>query len=333
VEPHVELSLSQTLETIKTVARMAGSLCQEIQTELVNPAEKDGREPVTIADYASQALICHALSENFPDDAVISEERSEEFMLLLSDQQRSLVQRFVTDALGGYVFEDDICAWLDYGKQKTASRTWVIDPIDGTKGFLGNRHYCVAIGLLLDGDPLMGVLASPGFYSDVESPPADLGALTYALRGHGAYREGLYSGEPHAIHVSGEHDAQRAILLTSYEPTHLNLSFIDRVVRALGRDADSPERRLDSQDKHAMLAAGMGDIYLRLAAEPAWREKLWDHTAGYMVVTEAGGRVTDIHGEPLDFTTGPRFNANYGVLMTNGHLHDELLDAIALSGF
>ena len=75
---------------------------------------------MTIADYASQAVIGNALAENFPDDAVLSEERSEEFMLLLNDQQRALVQRFVTDALGGYVFEEQICAWLDFGKQKTA---------------------------------------------------------------------------------------------------------------------------------------------------------------------------------------------------------------------
>ena len=77
----------------------------------------------------------------------------------------------------------------------------------------------------------------------------------------------------------------------------------------------------------------MGDVYLRRVPDPAFREKLWDHTAGYVIVTEAGGRVTDIHGRPLDFTAGTRLWENDGVLMTNGYLHDALLEAIAKSGF
>lgn len=322
------MDLSQELETIKTVARMAASLCQNIQNELVDPAEKNGREPVTVADYASQAVICNALAENFPDDAVIAEERSEEFMLLLNDQQRSLVQRFVTDALGGYVFEDDICAWLDYGKQMTASRTWVIDPIDGTTGFLGKRHYCVAIGLLVEGRPELGVLASPGFLSDQPVPPVDVGMLTYASRGHGAFMEVLYGGLPTPIRVSDIFDARQATVLTSYESSHVDLDFINHVEQALGRGPEAPIRRIDSQDKHAMIAAGMGEIFLRLSPDPAFREKLWDHTAGTVIVTEAGGRVSDIHGEPLDFSAGHRLVNNRGVLMTNGILHEDVLAAI-----
>jgi len=325
------VDLSNELETIKTIARMAASICQSIQEELVDAAQKNGREPVTIADYASQALIGHALAHNFPDDAVIAEERSEEYMLLLSDQHRMLVQRFVTDAIGGYIFEDDICVWLDFGKQKIAERTWVIDPIDGTKGFLRRGHYCVAIGLLVQGEPVLGVLASPGFYSDEVDPPPDLGTLTYASQGGGAFMEALGGGEPEPIRVSAINDPQRATLLTSFEAAHTDFALIERVERALGRGPDAPRRRLDSQDKHSMLAAGMGDIYLRLSPDPNFVEKLWDHAAGYAIVTEAGGYVTDVDGSPLDFSSGSRMLKNRGVLMTNGHLHQAVLDAIAAS--
>ena len=327
------MDLSHELETIKTIARMAASVCQSIQEELVDPAKKMGREPVTIADYASQALIGNALAENFPDDAVLSEERSEEYMLLLSDQQRFLVQRFVTDAVGGYVFEEQVCAWLDFGKQKQAPRTWIIDPIDGTKGFLRREHYCVAIGLMMDGEPVAGVLASPAFYSDEPDPPLDLGALTYASRGNGAFAEPLFGGERVPIRVSAINDPLRATLLTSRDAGHSDFDFIDHVSRALGRGQDAPQRGLDSQDKHAMLAAGMGEIYLRLVPEPNFREKLWDHAAGYAIVTEAGGRVTDIHGQPIDWIAGTRMVNNRGVLMTNGYLHDAVLAAIASSDF
>lgn len=326
------MDLTQELETAKTIARMAAGICQTIQAELVKPAQKDGREPVTIADYASQAIIGNALSENFPDDAVLSEERSEEFMLLLNDNQRSLVQRFVTDALGGYVFEEQVCAWLDFGKQMTAERTWVVDPIDGTKGFLGQRHYCVAIGLLIGGEPVLGVLASPGFYSDEENPPDDLGVLAYAQQGGGAFLEPLGGGPAMPIHVSEASDPRRAMMLTSYESGHTDMSFFNHVTLELGRGADAPARGLDSQDKHAMIAAGMGDVYLRIVPEPDFREKVWDHAAGYALVIAAGGRMTDIYGQPLDWTAGRKLYNNRGVLVTNGLLHDELLRAIEQTG-
>ncbi|MBN1202948.1 MAG: 3'(2'),5'-bisphosphate nucleotidase [Anaerolineae bacterium] len=325
------MNLAKELEIAKTIARMAASVCQNIQEELVVKAEKTGREPVTIADYASQAIIGHALAANFSDDAVLSEERSEEYMLLLSNEQRLQVQRFVTDALGGYVFEDDICVWLDFGKQKQEQRTWVIDPIDGTKGFLGQRHYCIAIGLLIDGEPVLGTLASPGFFSDEHNPPQDIGALTFASRGEGAYIEALGGGKPVPIRVSAINDPLRATMLTSFESAHTDMTFMDRVERALGRKRGAPRRRLDSQDKHAMVATGMGEVYMRLVPDSNFREKMWDHAAGCAVVTEAGGRVTDVHGQPLDFTTGTRMTNNRGVLVTNGYLHDAILAAVASS--
>ncbi|MBN1679408.1 MAG: inositol monophosphatase family protein [Anaerolineae bacterium] len=324
------MDLRNELEITKTVARMAASVCQTIQMELVDPAQKSGREPVTIADYASQAIIGNGLAQNFPDDGVLSEERSEEFMLLLSDEQRALVSRFVTDALGGYVFEEQVCAWLDFGKQKQARRTWIIDPIDGTKGFLGQRHYCVAISLLLENQPVLGVLASPGFFSDADDPPVDHGALTYATLGSGTYMEPLYgNGMPQPVQVSTETDPQKATFLTSFASGHTDISFFEGVEHNLKRTPDSPQRRLDSQDKYAMVASGLGDAYLRIVPEPAYREKVWDHAAGYVIVTEAGGRVTDVDGNPLNFATGTRMENNQGIVASNRFLHNTILEAIA----
>ncbi len=328
------MNLSQELEIIKTVARMAAGVCQSIQAELVSPAQKDGREPVTIADYASQAIIGYALAENFPDDAVLAEERSEEFMLLLSDRQRSLVQRYVTDAIGGYVFEEQVCAWLDFGRGKEAARTWIVDPIDGTKGFLRNGHYCVAVAMLSGGEPVLGVLASPGFYMDAEFAPEDEavranGVLTYAYRGSGAYREELFGGPREPIQVSRATDPTTARVLTSFETAHMDVELLGRITRRLGRTPEAPQRGVDSQDKYAMIATGQDDIFLRATPDPRYHEKLWDHAAGYAIVTEAGGRVSDLNGKPLDWASGTRMESNDGVLVTNRFLHDTVLEAIA----
>ncbi|NDJ78235.1 MAG: 3'(2'),5'-bisphosphate nucleotidase, partial [Chloroflexi bacterium] len=71
-----------------------------------------------------------------------------------------------------------------------------------------------------------------------------------------------------------------------------------------------------------------GDLYLRLVPEPGFREKLWDHAAGHAIVTEAGGRVTDIDGNSLDWTTGTHMEHNRGVVVSNRFLHDMVLRAI-----
>ena len=72
----------------------------------------------------------------------------------------------------------------------------------------------------------------------------------------------------------------------------------------------------------------MADVYLRLPTRADYREKIWDHAAGALIVTEAGGRVTDVDGRPLDFTRGSSLLDNRGVLATNGLLHDRVLKAI-----
>jgi len=73
----------------------------------------------------------------------------------------------------------------------------------------------------------------------------------------------------------------------------------------------------------------MAEVYVRPRNKVEWRERMWDHAAGAAIVTEAGGRVTDLDGEPLDFTAGPTLQRNRGVLATNGAVHDLALEALA----
>jgi 3'-phosphoadenosine 5'-phosphosulfate (PAPS) 3'-phosphatase len=79
------------------------------------------------------------------------------------------------------------------------------------------------------------------------------------------------------------------------------------------------------------VARGEADIYLRApnSRTPDYRENIWDHAAGALVVEEAGGKVTDVYGEALDWTTGRRLERNRGVLATNGRLHEAVVDALA----
>ncbi len=64
--------------------------------------------------------------------------------------------------------------------------------------------------------------------------------------------------------------------------------------------------RIDSQAKYVVVADGRAEIYIRHSGNVDYREKVWDHAAGYLIVQEAGGRVTDLDGLPLDFSHGLR---------------------------
>src|SRR6185437_2044577 len=86
--------------------------------------------------------------------------------------------------------------------------------------------------------------------------------------------------------------------------------------------------RMDSQAKYATVARGFADAYLRLPVKTGYFEKIWDHAGGVCVVEEAGGKVTDVCGKPLDFTRGQELNLNRGVIVTNGTLHDSIVAAV-----
>jgi 3'(2'), 5'-bisphosphate nucleotidase len=91
---------------------------------------------------------------------------------------------------------------------------------------------------------------------------------------------------------------------------------------------------MDSQAKYAVLAAGGAELLVRLISpdRPDYKEKIWDQAAGSLVIEEAGGRVTDLDGRPLDFSRGRTLAENRGVVATNGHLHEAALSAIRQVG-
>jgi 3'(2'), 5'-bisphosphate nucleotidase len=87
---------------------------------------------------------------------------------------------------------------------------------------------------------------------------------------------------------------------------------------------------MDSQAKYGAVAAGEAALYLRLPSPkyPDYREKIWDHAAGAIVVEEAGGKVTDMYGKPLDFYTAAKMMHNRGVVVSNGAIHHDVLLAL-----
>ncbi len=301
--------------------RQASILVKTVQAKMVSPAiEKNDRSPVTVADFAAQALVGQMLSEAFPQDAMIGEEDS---ATLQTTDSRLTLER-ITEFVGRYVemaTPEAVCEWIDRGSAQSATRYWTLDPIDGTKGFLRGDQYAVAFALVYDGQVQVGALGCPNLtLNGVE------GVILAAARGQGSWLTSITGETPFTqVSVSDLADPVQARLLRSFESGHTNVSQIDILAEALNVAAEPV--RMDSQAKYAVLAAGQGEIYLRLlsSSRPDYREKIWDQAAGSIVIEEAGGRVTDLDGQPLDFTQGRTLANNRGICGTNGELHEQVL--------
>lgn len=325
----IDLNNKQVHFAVETV-REAARLVQTIQAELVSQAlTKEDRSPVTIADFASQALVAHRLQDQFPTDVLVGEESAAALRAPDKSAQLAQVSAFV-ERYQPQASPEKVLEWIDRGAGEPGERFWTLDPIDGTKGFLRGDQYAVALALLEQGEVQIGVLGCPnlvdGWRPDFEGP----GSLLVAARGQGAWVLPLKDGNGavRKLAVSAQTDPAAARVLRSFESGHTNVDQIDEFAAELGVQA-APVR-MDSQAKYALLAAGQGELMLRLLSPkaPEYKEKIWDQAAGSLIVQEAGGRVTDLRGRALDFSTGRTLHRNRGILASNGRLHPAAVDAL-----
>ncbi len=306
--------------------RTAAHVCRAVQAKLVTAEtlEKKDRSPVTVADYASQALIAAELEARFPQDALVAEETSDELGLPENASLRALVTQHVSEARGDAASAEQVLAWIDRGvaDPRAETRFWTLDPIDGTKGFLRGQHYAIALALIEEGQVVVAALGCPHLEVEDEEEP---GALLLAVRDQGVAQQPLWApGKIEAVRVGFEKDPAKARFCEPVESAHTNQGESARIAESLGITAEPI--RLDSQAKYAAVARGDAEIYLRMPKE-GYEEKIWDHAAGALVVEEAGGKVTDLTGAPLDFTRGRTLKGNQGVVATNRRLHEAVLGA------
>jgi 3'(2'), 5'-bisphosphate nucleotidase len=312
------------------VVRQASQLVRMVQSDLVSPAlTKDDRSPVTVADFASQALIGKELLNNFPNDPLVGEEVAR--VLHQPESQTTLegitkfVSNFAPDAS-----PELVCSWIDRGAGEPSKRFWTLDPIDGTKGFLRGDQYAVALALIVAGQVQIGVLGCPNLMGDYLQGNDGDGIIAVAVRGEGAWLGSIDGdlGKLFKCHVSDIADSTQARLLRSFESGHTNISQIDYFAQEMGVETEPV--RMDSQAKYVLLALGKGELYLRLLSprQPDYREKIWDQAAGSLIVEEAGGQVSDLDGATLDFTAGRSLINNRGILATNCILHQEAIQAL-----
>lgn len=234
-------------------------------------SRKSDDSVVTKADLLSEEIILEGLRASFPDHGILSEEAG------ISGNTRS-----------------------EY--------LWMVDPLDGSKAFAkGIRGFCVMIGLLEKGIPILGVIADP----------LD-GHLYQAVRGEGAFH--TLKGKRERLRVSQRRQFEEmAIAISS--------GFPEKALREIRRRLPSPLLPpINSVGiKVGLLVRQVGDIYLNHHAV-----SYWDTCAPLLVLEEAGGRMTAWNGAPLTYPPEPPFSHKTPTLASNGTRHQELVELMSV---
>ncbi|MFT5424357.1 MAG: HAL2 family 3'(2'),5'-bisphosphate nucleotidase [Phycisphaerales bacterium] len=341
-----------------TAARLAvtraNAVCRQVQAALddVRSITKDDKSPVTVADFASQAIVSITLRDELHSGdgsklLMVAEETSG--FLRDPDHAPHLA---ATLAAAREIFPDlteeqmldaiDLGNYnpLDVGGHSADTPFWALDPIDGTKGFLRGQQYAVALGLVEDARPVIGVMGCPNLPVDMSadlSEPDPEGCLYWAIRGDGVYETSATDPFAESIRITRlDHADGEPICVTgSVEKAHSNQGDMGRILEWItsekGAEVGEPVR-LDSQCKYAVVARGQADAYLRLPAKKGYVEKIWDHAAGAMIAAESGAAVTDIFGRELDFGHGAQLEKNKGIVCAPPRLHGLMIAAIQALG-
>ena len=187
-----------------------------------------------------------------------------------------------------------------------AARVWVVDPIDGTRGFARkNGEFSVMIGFTVNSRAILGVVLEPV-----------ANRVTYAAAGLGCWvRTG--TGEPVRCRVSSQRNLASSILVQSHTKPGAKPKPVVAAVEP-GHVVETYSAGI----KLAMVARGEVDSYVNDYAN--FHD--WDACAGHVLVEEAGGTVTLFNGEPITYK-GPV--TRRGLLATNGFLHDECVTRLS----
>ncbi|MGB7069186.1 MAG: 3'(2'),5'-bisphosphate nucleotidase CysQ [Pyrinomonadaceae bacterium] len=269
--------IDRELETIVQIACDVGHLIMRHYASEIFAEQKMGAdaitEPVTAADREANALIVTALAKQFPDDHVLSEEEPDDFRTRMSHK-----------------------------------RVWVVDPIDGTAGFIKkDDDFAVQIGLAVDGTPVVGVVYLPAHDT-----------LYCARKGAGAFSISK-GGDQRALRVSSTTDLHDITLAVSRNHRSPRMG---RVVEGVGLKREVQRGSVGL--KIGLIAEQTCDLYVHLSP----RTKLWDTCAPQIILEEAGGKLTDLFGSALRYDNADVQNHN-GVLASNGVSHDLVVKKLA----
>jgi 3'(2'), 5'-bisphosphate nucleotidase len=322
-EKELEIGKKAVIETMKITTAVQRDLSSQ------DSMTKADRSPVTIADFASQAIVCRILKDTFPELPIVAEENSD---ALKKPENKEIFRRIIqyiekNKKIQKIVNRDSLLESIDLGCSEPDNNIfWTLDPIDGTKGFLRGEQYAIALALIVKGEVQLGILGCPNL--QIAGDQSEAGYLVFAVKGKGAEILNIEKNKTEKIEVSDISQPEKMRFVQSYESAHGNLDLQLEIARILKMEK-SPVQ-MDSQVKYGFVSVGNAEIYLRIPnpKTPDYKEKIWDHAAGSIIVEESGGKVSDIFGSRLDFSAGKTLKNNTGIFVSIPSIHKKILEII-----
>lgn len=365
------------LDVAVKAVQLACVLCQRVQDRLLKNEEKvnskDDNSFVTVADWSVQAVVSWVLSHSLNGEhiSMIAEEdtqalRGVEGMDLLHRVVATVNECLSEAAIFGLnpplkpLGTVDVLKAINKGSSKggPTGRHWVLDPVDGTLGFVRGDQYAVALAMIEEGEVVLGVLGCPNYplrrewlnyhhryyqlMSKLSPPGSGVWSKGYVLstqKGSGqVWMEPLVndiiklglSNVARPVSVSSIDDPALATFCEPVEKANSSHSFTAGLAHSLG--LSNHPLRVYSMAKYAAIARGDAEIFMKFA-RAGYKEKIWDHAAGVLIIQEAGGVVTDAGGSPLDFSKGIYLEGlDRGIVACSGaRLHEKIIAAVDAS--
>ena len=224
------MRVSQLGEEAAAAARLMGDaalMARRIQLASGSVRSKEDASPVTIVDFAVQAVVSSRLAARFPDDPLVGEEDA----AALRDPAAAALLSRVTEAVHTVspgLDTPSLLEAIDRGLASPSGRFWTLDPIDGTKGLLRGGQYVVALALIVDGQVEVGAIGCPRLsLFGVE------GGVAVAARGRGSWWMHLDGDELTPLRASSVSDPAGARVATSVEESHSDRGQMEALRAAL----------------------------------------------------------------------------------------------------
>ncbi|XP_011096189.1 putative PAP-specific phosphatase, mitochondrial isoform X3 [Sesamum indicum] len=303
------------LQAAVGVVERACRLCVDVQKSLFSSdgkiIEKMDKTPVTVADFGAQALISLEMSKLFPSIPLVAEEDS---AFVRENNLVDAVVEVVSDkaTIGDKeLSQDDVLKAIDRGGKDAyvfgpePATYWILDPIDGTRGFVKGSEalYVVGLALIVEGEIVLGVMGCPNWQDE-------------------------HLDEFNKVQGDAESQTWESLPLSTQFDAVTNANSVgEKQILLLPACCGS-------LCKYLMVASGRASVFI-VRARTKTIIKVWDHAVGVICISEAGGRVTDWKGSQLDFAADQIERRvlfpSGGILVTNDRLHNQILEIISSS--
>ncbi|OJJ46389.1 hypothetical protein ASPZODRAFT_151948 [Penicilliopsis zonata CBS 506.65] len=340
--------------TVQRAALVTKALLEQVDK---GQLDKSDATPVTIADFAAQALIIAALHHVFPEDEFVGEEsslalRENPELLDRTWELASSIHQYSDNSDDGGVDDallysprskEEMLDLIDLGAEGKCAghgRTWVLDPVDGTETFMRGQQYAVCLALVEDGCQKVGVLGCPnlslatGQVSEEAVDRDGNGYMLSAVTGEGAYLRRM--GRTTTTLQAATRIAPVPSVATSREIRFVDSTRItsssaeqhERLAVALGAAWPPPGDLWSAQMRYVALAVGGCNALVKIPRKETYRSNIWDHAGGMLIAAEVGYTVSDLAGNPVNCGLGRKLSGCYGMIVAPPGIHGRLVEAI-----